>query len=56
MKILNLFKVFAADESGASAIEYGIMAAMIAGAIILALQTVGGGLVNVFMNVSNGIL
>ena len=35
-KMLNRF---AADESGATAIEYGLIAALIAVAIIVALQT-----------------
>jgi pilus assembly protein Flp/PilA len=56
MKIPRTLKAFAADESGASAIEYGIIAAMIAGAIVLGLEAVGGVLVNVFVNVGNAIL
>jgi pilus assembly protein Flp/PilA len=37
----NLFRTFAADESGATAIEYGIIAAGIAGVIIATVFTVG---------------
>ena len=37
----NLFKRFARDESGATAIEYGLIAALIAVVIISALTTVG---------------
>jgi pilus assembly protein Flp/PilA len=39
---------FLADESGATAVEYGIIIALIAGAIIIALQTLGGGLQSLF--------
>lgn len=37
----NLFARFAKDESGATAIEYGLIAAGIAGVIILAVNTLG---------------
>ncbi|MEO5337550.1 MAG: Flp family type IVb pilin [Magnetospirillum sp. WYHS-4] len=42
-----------ADESGATAIEYGLIAAGIAVAILVAITTVGNGLKNTFNNVSN---
>ena len=35
---MHLFKRFAADQSGATAIEYGLIAALIAVAIIAALR------------------
>ena len=38
----NLFSRFLKDESGATAIEYGLIAALIAVVIIGALQAVGG--------------
>ncbi|MEO5337549.1 MAG: Flp family type IVb pilin [Magnetospirillum sp. WYHS-4] len=41
------------DESGATAIEYGLIAAGIAVAILVAITTVGNGLQNTFNNVSN---
>jgi pilus assembly protein Flp/PilA len=37
----NLFSRFAKDESGATAIEYGLIAALIAVVIITAVTTVG---------------
>lgn len=40
----TLINRFAADESGATAIEYGLIAALIAVAIIAALQAVSGAL------------
>lgn len=55
-KAKTLLKRLAADEGGASAIEYAIMAAMVAGAIVLAVQTVGGVLFNVFVNIGNAVL
>lgn len=44
----NLFSRFVKDESGATAIEYGLIAALIAVAIITALTTVGGNLDTMF--------
>ena len=40
-------------ESGASAIEYGLLAALIAVVIITAVTTVGSNLSGVFQSVSN---
>ncbi|GJD73989.1 Flp family type IVb pilin [Methylobacterium goesingense] len=37
----SIFKRFAADESGATAIEYGLIAALIAVVIIGTLSTIG---------------
>ena len=39
-----LFKKFAADENGATAIEYGLIAALIAVVIIAGLNSVSGAL------------
>ena len=49
----TLFSRFAADESGATAIEYGLIAALIAVAIITALNTLSGKLQNTFNHVGN---
>ncbi len=49
MKTLNRF---AKDESGATAIEYGLIAALVAVAIITALTTLGGKLTSTFNYVS----
>lgn len=48
---MNLFARFAQDESGATAIEYGLIAALISVGIILAATALGGSLGNLF----NGI-
>jgi pilus assembly protein Flp/PilA len=52
MKFLAQFKK---DESGATAIEYGLIAAAIAVVIIVAVTTLGGRLSNTFTAVSNAV-
>lgn len=44
---------FWVDESGATAVEYGIIIALIAGVLIAALQMLGGGLTNLFTAMAN---
>jgi pilus assembly protein Flp/PilA len=39
----NLIRKFLSDESGATAIEYGLIAALVSVAAIAALQAMGGG-------------
>ena len=51
----NIFKTFIADESGATAIEYGLIAAGIAIAIITAVQGVGSQLSTNFNNISTSL-
>lgn len=46
---------FAKDESGATAIEYGLIAALIAVACITALTSLGGSLSNTFGTVDTGL-
>ena len=53
---VNLLNRFAADESGATAIEYGLIAALIAVAIITALNTLSGNLKNTFNYVGNQLV
>jgi pilus assembly protein Flp/PilA len=48
----TLFNRFANDESGATAIEYGLIASLIAVAAITAMTTVGTKLSGTFGNVS----
>jgi len=43
---------FMAEESGATAIEYGLIAALIAVGIIAAATTLGGSLSGLFNNIS----
>jgi pilus assembly protein Flp/PilA len=49
----NLVVRFAKCESGATAIEYGLIAALIAVAIITAVTATGTGISNTFNNVAN---
>jgi len=51
----NLVSRFMKDESGATAIEYGLIAAGISVAIITIVQTVGTNLVAIFTKVSNDL-
>lgn len=46
---------FVKDESGATAIEYGLIAALIAVALIAALETMGGSLSNMFNGVATKV-
>lgn len=46
---------FIKDESGATAIEYGLIAACISVAIIAVVQGVGTKLTNTFTSISNGL-
>jgi pilus assembly protein Flp/PilA len=48
----SLFVRFARDESAATAIEYGLIASLIAVAAIVAMTTVGSKLKSTFSNVS----
>jgi pilus assembly protein Flp/PilA len=48
----NLVKRFAADESGATAIEYGLIAAGISVAIITVVNTLGSQLKSTFTGIS----
>ena len=52
MQIVKFFKQFARDEEGVTAIEYGLIAALIAVTIIVATTTVGDNLVLVFTEIS----
>ena len=48
----NLFSRFVKDESGATAIEYGLIASLISVAIIGAAKTLGGNISSTFSNVA----
>jgi pilus assembly protein Flp/PilA len=48
-------KSFARDDSGATAIEYGLIASMIALVIISAVTAVGSKLTNTFNEVSSNL-
>jgi pilus assembly protein Flp/PilA len=49
---MNLFARFAQDESGATAIEYGLIAALISVGIIVAASALGGSLGDLFTGIS----
>jgi pilus assembly protein Flp/PilA len=51
----KFFNRFAKDESGATAIEYGLIAALIAVALITILGTVGTKLGTTFTSISEGL-
>ncbi len=50
--MINTMKSFLSDESGATAIEYGLIAALVSVAAIAALQAVGNSLDEIFGVVS----
>jgi pilus assembly protein Flp/PilA len=54
-EVMNFLKRFVSDECGATAIEYGLIAALIAVAIIGAATTVGTKLSTTFTNVGNSL-
>lgn len=51
----NIFARFIKDESGATAIEYGLIAALIAVAAITAMTSVGSSLISKFERVSSAL-
>jgi pilus assembly protein Flp/PilA len=51
----NLFSRFVSDESGVTAIEYGLIAALIAVVIIGAVSSLGTGLKTTFSSVANSL-
>ncbi len=50
--MLKMLSQFANDESGATAIEYGLIAALVSVAAIAALKTMSSQLIKVFNEVS----
>ena len=52
---MTKLRAFLRDENGATAIEYGLIAACISVAIILAVTGVGSNLNTTFTNVSNAL-
>ena len=50
--MLATFRTFVADESGATAIEYGLIAALVAVGLIGALTALGSSLGKIFNSVS----
>ena len=52
---IDILKKIRKDESGATAIEYGLIAALVSVAAIGALTAMGGSLNTMFQSVSNAI-
>ena len=52
---MSLMKTFLKDEKGATAIEYGLIAALVSVAIIAILDTLGGNLDTAFQTVADGL-
>lgn len=50
---MKILKKFASDKKGATAIEYGLIAALIAIAMITAVTTVGGNLSKKFNSIGS---
>ena len=55
MKLARFINQFARDEEGVTAIEYGLIAALIAVVIIGAVTNVGTALVGIFTTVANAL-
>jgi pilus assembly protein Flp/PilA len=51
----NLFSRFVRDESGATAIEYGLIAALIAVVVITALTSIGNNLNTKFTSIATSL-
>ena len=49
----GIFSRFVRDDSGATAIEYGLIAGLIAVVVVTAITTLGTKLTNTFTNISN---
>ena len=54
-QMIDALNRFFKDENGATAIEYGLIAALVAVAIVGALTTLGGGLTTMFGNVNSDL-
>ena len=52
---MRIIRLLARDEQGATAIEYGLIAALIAVAAITAMQGLGSSLNSTFTNVSSAM-
>jgi pilus assembly protein Flp/PilA len=53
---MERIKNFFNDESGASAVEYGLLVALIAAVIVAAVKTLGGTVNTAFENTNTGIV
>ena len=55
MKLLQKAKLFLAEECGSNAIEYGLIASLIAVAIIAAVDAVGDELITLFTAITTAL-
>lgn len=53
--MLQLFNELADDESGVTAMEYGLIAALVAVVIVGTVKTMGNNLKNVFNNIASNL-
>ncbi|MDJ0948114.1 MAG: Flp family type IVb pilin [Alphaproteobacteria bacterium] len=53
--MISLIYAILIDESGATAIEYGLIAALISVAAIASLDALGGNLITLFENISSNL-
>ncbi|MGZ3183281.1 MAG: Flp family type IVb pilin [Telluria sp.] len=49
--VKNAVLAFVRDEEGVTAIEYGLIAALIAAVLVAGMELVGGGLTDAFTNI-----
>lgn len=52
---MNTIKKFMQDEEGAAAVEYGLLVALIAAVIIVAVTTLGKKICGIFTSLANAI-
>jgi pilus assembly protein Flp/PilA len=50
-----MFKQFIGDEAGATAIEYGLIAALIGVGIVVGLNQVKGSILGLYTNINSGL-
>lgn len=55
MKLLNIFKSFKNDESGAVTVDWVVLTAAIVGLGIVVMQTVGGGITSLSSKINNNL-
>lgn len=53
--LIQRFRTFARDESGAAAVEYGLLAGLIAVVIVTSVTSVGAKLVTIFTDIATKI-
>ena len=55
MKLLNLFKTFKSDESGAVTVDWVVLTAAIVGLGMVVMTTVGGGVTGLATSITAGL-